>query len=71
MEKVIDIIETKPKSIIIDGDLHTKFKILCRGKSMKIGGVIENLIKLYISDPKKIQIMIEELKDVPKQILKS
>ncbi len=55
--------ETKPKSIIIDGKLHSQFKILCKGKSMKIGGVIEDLIRLYLQNPKKIQIMIEESKD--------
>ena len=64
MEKTININQTKPKSIIIDGDLHNKFKVLCKGKSMKIGGVIEDLIKLYLHNPKKIQIMIEESKDV-------
>ena len=30
---------------------------------MKIGGVIEDLIKLYINDPKSLQKMIDELKD--------
>ncbi|MFA5207116.1 MAG: hypothetical protein WC428_00300 [Candidatus Paceibacterota bacterium] len=55
--------ETKPKSIIIDGKLHSQFKILCKGKSMKIGGVIEDLIRLYLQNPKKIQVMIEESKD--------
>jgi hypothetical protein len=55
--------ETKPKSVIIDGELHNKFKILCKGKSMKIGGVIEDLIKLYINDPKSLQKMIDDLKE--------
>jgi len=55
--------ETKHKSIIIDGKLHSQFKILCKGKSMKIGGVIEDLIRLYLQNPKKIQVMIEESKD--------
>jgi hypothetical protein len=63
MDKVINIKVIKPKSVIIDGDLHYKFKVLCKGKSMKIGGVIEDLIKLYIKDPKKLQGMIEELKE--------
>lgn len=54
---------TKPKSVIIDGNLHYKFKMLCKGKSMKIGAVIEDLIKLYLSDPKKIQGVIDELKE--------
>ena len=55
--------ETKPKSIIIDGDLHNRFKMLCRGKSLKIGGVIENLIQLYLNNPKDIQKMIDDHKE--------
>jgi hypothetical protein len=51
-----------PKSIIIDGDLHNKFKKLCKGKNMKIGGVIEDLIKLYLDSPDDIQKIIDEYK---------
>ena len=54
---------SKPKSVIIDGQLHYKFKMLCKGKSMKIGAVIEDLIKLYLSDQKEIQKKIDELKE--------
>lgn len=61
MKNIDTLTATKPKSIIIDGDLHYRFKMLCKGKSLKIGGVIEELITLYLHDPKKIQIMIEEL----------
>jgi len=64
MEDTINISEIKPKSIIIDGDLHNRFKVLCKGKSMKIGGVIEDLIRLYLINPKKIQALIEESKDI-------
>jgi hypothetical protein len=39
--------------------------LLCKGKSMKIGGVIEDLINLYLSDPKNLQKMIDEIKDRP------
>jgi len=56
--------ETKSKSIIIDGDLHYQFKVFCKGKNLKIGGVIEELIRLYLINPKKIQLMIEEIKDL-------
>ena len=56
------LIPTKPKSVIIDGNLHGKFKMLCRGKSLKIGGVIEDLIFLYITEPKKTQELIEDVK---------
>jgi hypothetical protein len=55
--------ETKPKSIIIDGKLHSQFKMLCKGKSMKIGGVIEDLIRLYLRDPKETQKKIDEFKE--------
>lgn len=55
--------ETKPKSVIIDGKLHSQFKLLCKGKSMKIGGVIEDLIRLYLKSPKEIQRQIDENKE--------
>lgn len=54
---------SKPKSIIIDGQLHYNFKMLCKGKSMKIGAVIEDLIKLYLTNQKEIQKLIDELKE--------
>lgn len=60
--------EGKSKSIIIDGELHHKFKVLCKGKCMKIGAVIEDLIRLYINNPKKIQIMIDESKDLSEEL---
>lgn len=53
----------KPKSIIIDGDLHYKFKVLCKGRSMKIGAVIEDLIRLYLIKQRDVQKMIDELKE--------
>ena len=56
-------VATKPKSVIIDGELHGKFKLLCKGKSLKIGGVIEDLIELYLSDPRGIQKVIDERKE--------
>ena len=64
MDKTNFTEETKPKSIIIDGQLHNKFKMLCKGKNMKIGGVIEDLIRLYINDPKNIQKMIDDAKKI-------
>ncbi len=48
MENVLTITNTKSKSVIINGDVHGKFKIFCKGKSLKIGGVIEDLIRLYL-----------------------
>ena len=64
MKELLTLNETKPKSVIIEGNLHNKFKILCKGKSLKIGGVIEDLITLYINNPKKIQMLIEESKEI-------
>ena len=63
MKDIQELNETKPKSVIIDGNLHNRFKMLCKGKSMKIGGVIEDLIRLYLNSPRKIQGMIEESKE--------
>jgi len=63
MKDLLTLSETKPKSIIIDGNIHNRFKMLCKGKSMKIGGVIEDLIQLYLSNPRELQKMIDEIKD--------
>lgn len=63
MDNVLSMANTKSKSVIINGDVHGDFKLFCKGKSLKIGGVIEDLIKLYLDDPKKIQKLIDESKD--------
>lgn len=63
MKELLTLEETKPKSIIIDGSLHSRFKMLCKGKSMKIGGVIEDLIRIYLYNPKAVQKMIDEHKE--------
>jgi len=55
--------KTKSKSVIIDGDIHNKFKEFCKEKSLKIGGVIEDLIMAYLNDPKGLQKIIDEYKD--------
>ncbi|MFW6246587.1 MAG: hypothetical protein ACOC22_00225 [bacterium] len=62
MEK-INSNKIKPKSIIVDGDLHNRFKVMCKGKSIKIGGIIEDLMKLYLDNPRITQKMIDEIKD--------
>lgn len=62
MEKKIND-KSKPKSVIIDGKLHTELKKICKGKKLKIGGVIEDLINLFINNPKEIQSMIEKNKE--------
>jgi hypothetical protein len=61
--KLTDLEDNKSKSVIIDGATHNKFKVFCKGKSLKIGGVIEDLILLYLHEPKIIQKMIDEIKD--------
>lgn len=53
----------KSKSVIIDGKIHNSFKVFCKGKSLKIGGVIEDLILIYLHEPKILQKMIDEIKD--------
>jgi len=64
MEKKLSS-NSKPKSVIIDGKLHYDFKVLCKGKSMKIGAVIEDLIRLYLSKKQKeVQKMIDDLKEI-------
>lgn len=51
------------KSVIIDGELHSKLKLFCAGKNMKIGGAIENLIKLYLKQYKEVQKLIDNLNE--------
>jgi hypothetical protein len=63
MERALTMAKTKSKSVIIDGDLHYDFKVFCKGKSLKIGGVIETLIQIYLDDPKTVRRMIEDYKE--------
>lgn len=51
------------KSIIIDGEVHSKFKVFCRGKNLKIGKVVEDLIRLFMGDSKQIQKLIDDNKE--------
>ena len=60
MEKILTMAKTKSKSVIIDGDLHYDFKMFCKGKSLKIGAVIEDLIKIYLDDYKVLRGIIED-----------
>ncbi|MHA2183075.1 MAG: hypothetical protein ACXAAH_16780 [Promethearchaeota archaeon] len=55
---------TKSKSVIIDGETHAKFKKYCKERSLKIGGVIENLIEIYLHDPQKIEDLIQKFREV-------
>jgi hypothetical protein len=59
---VVKVNEAKPKSIIIDGRLHYEFKIYCKGKSLKIGGISEELIRMYLNNTNTVQKLIDELK---------
>jgi len=54
---------SKSKSIIIDGDIHKQYRDYCRGKGIKIGTMTEDLIKLYLSNPKSFQKLIDENKE--------
>lgn len=51
--------ELKNKSIIIDGDLHKDLKMYCAARNIKIGGIVNNIIKAYIKYPKEINKLIE------------
>ena len=63
MENAITMNEVKSKSVIINGNVHFDFKKFCKGKSLKLGGVIEDLIILYLDNPQSIQKLIDEVKD--------
>jgi hypothetical protein len=63
MTNVSTMMNQKSKSVIINADIHGEFKNFCKGKSLKIGGVIEDLIKVYLIDPKAIQKLIDRLNE--------
>lgn len=63
MDNTLTMTNVKSKSVIINGEVHGKFKKFCKGRSLKIGGVIEDLINLYLDDPSKIQKLIDGVKD--------
>lgn len=65
-DTILTMTKNKSKSVIIDGDVHNKFKDFCKERSLKIGGVIEDLIQVYLSDPKVIQKLIDDQKDKEK-----
>jgi len=69
MKEIISVTDTKLKSIIVNGELHSKFKNLCKIKNLKIGGVIEDLIKLYLHDPDKMQELINGLKNEYSEVI--
>lgn len=63
MENVDVMTKGKAKSVIINAEIHGELKNFCKGKSLKIGGVIEDLITLYLKDHKTIQKLIDTTKD--------
>jgi len=63
MEALKKFSDKTSKSVIIDGDVHSQLKSLCVGKNLKMGGVIENLIRLYLKDYKNVQKQIDNLND--------
>lgn len=36
----------------------------CKGKSLKLGGIMEDLIKLYLDDSQNLQKMIDKNKEI-------
>jgi len=50
------------KSIIVDADLHARFKLLCKGKNLKLGAVMEDLMLLFIHKTKQTQELMDEVK---------
>jgi hypothetical protein len=63
MDALKKLTDKTSKSVIIDGDVHSQLKMLCAGKNLKMGGVIENLIRLYLKDYKNVQKQIDNLNE--------
>ena len=61
-EELVEIPKGNSKSIIITKDVHDKFKVYCKKNNMKLGGLLENLIELFLDNPKEIIKKIEDLK---------
>ena len=66
MEALKKVTDKTSKSVIIDGDIHAQLKMLCAGKSLKMGSVIENLIRLYLKEYKSVQLQIDNLNESEK-----
>ncbi|MFW5847333.1 MAG: hypothetical protein ACOCVF_00240 [bacterium] len=52
--------DEKPKSIIVNGLLHKQLKSRCRSRGLKIGSVVEDLIKIYLKDSESVQRIIDK-----------
>lgn len=52
------------KSIIVNGKVHKQMRDHCRFQKKKIGGLTEDLILLYLSNPDAIQKLIDDLNKV-------
>jgi hypothetical protein len=52
------------KSIIVNGKIHKEMRDHCRFNKKKIGGLTEDLISLYLSNPEEIQKLIDGSKKV-------
>lgn len=50
------------KSIIVNGKVHKQMRDHCRFSKKKIGGLTEDLISLYLSNPTEIEKLIDEMK---------
>lgn len=51
------------KSIIVDGRLHADFKMFCKGKNLKIGGMVEQLMQVLLDNPKEVQKLITKMNE--------
>ena len=61
MENILTMEKIKSKSVIIDGEVHGRFKEYCKNRSLKIGGIIENLIELYLEKPQEVEKLLSEI----------
>jgi predicted lactoylglutathione lyase len=50
------------KSIIVNGKIHKQMREHCRFQKKKIGGLTEDLISLYLSNPEEVQKLIDSMK---------
>lgn len=49
------------KSIIVNGKIHKEMRDHCRFSKKKIGGLTEDLISLYLSNPSEIEKLIDAM----------
>lgn len=60
---ILEDINNELKNVAICSNIHSKLKKHCKCKSLKIGGVVEELIEFYLINPKETQQIIDNYKD--------